>query len=90
MGPGHRKDLEWVEESIPEIDEGQALVRTLYLSLDPTNRVWMSQLRSYIPPVELGAVMRGLGVGQVVESRRGDLPVGARARLHRLARLLRR
>jgi NADPH-dependent curcumin reductase CurA len=71
------RDLEWVEESIPEIDEGQALVRTLYLSLDPTNRVWMSQLRSYIPPVELGAVMRGLGVGQVVESRRDDLPVGA-------------
>lgn len=77
QGQVTERDLEWVEESIPEIDEGQALVRTLYLSLDPTNRVWMSQLRSYIPPVELGAVMRGLGVGQVVESRRDDLPVGA-------------
>jgi len=71
------RDLEWVEESMAEIGEGQALVRTLYLSLDPTNRVWMSQLRSYIAPVELGAVMRGLGVGQVIASRRDDLPVGA-------------
>lgn len=70
-------DLVWAEEPMADIAEGQALVRTLYLSLDPTNRVWMSQLRSYIPPVELGAVMRGLGVGQVVESRRDDLPVGA-------------
>ncbi|CPS24556.1 NADP-dependent oxidoreductase [Mycobacteroides abscessus] len=77
QGQVTEKDLELVEESITEINEGQALVRTLYLSLDPTNRVWMSELRSYIPPVELGAVMRGLGVGQVVESRRDDLPVGA-------------
>ncbi|OZM82788.1 NADP-dependent oxidoreductase [Pseudonocardia sp. MH-G8] len=70
-------DLEWGEEPVAEIADRQALVRTLYLSLDPTNRVWMSQIRSYIPPVALGAVMRGLGVGQVVESRREDLPVGA-------------
>lgn len=77
QGQVTEKDLEWVEESIGELAAGQALIRTLYLSLDPTNRVWMSQLRSYIPPVELGAVMRGLGVGQVVESRRDDLPVGA-------------
>ncbi|MGX9674176.1 NADP-dependent oxidoreductase [Mycobacterium sp. HM-7] len=77
QGQVTEQDLEWVEESIPDIAEGQALIRTLYLSLDPTNRVWMSQLRSYIPPVELGAVMRGLGVGQVVQSRRDDLPVGA-------------
>jgi NADPH2:quinone reductase len=70
-------DLEWGEEPVAEIGDGQALVRTLYLSLDPTNRVWMSLIRSYIAPVEIGAVMRGLGVGQVVESRRADLPVGA-------------
>ncbi|CAN7173804.1 NADP-dependent oxidoreductase [Mycolicibacterium frederiksbergense] len=77
QGQVTEQDLVWVEESVPDIAEGQALVQTLYLSLDPTNRVWMSQLRSYIPPVELGAVMRGLGVGRVIESRRGDLPVGA-------------
>lgn len=77
QGQVTESDLVWTEEPIADIDEGQALVRTLYLSLDPTNRIWMSQLRSYIPPVELGAVMRGLGVGEVVASRRDDLPVGA-------------
>ncbi|MFI9534423.1 NADP-dependent oxidoreductase [Nocardia fusca] len=70
-------NLEWTEEPVSEISEGQALIRTHYLSVDPTNRVWMSAMRSYIPPVELGAVMRGAGVGQVVASKREDLPVGA-------------
>jgi NADPH-dependent curcumin reductase CurA len=71
------EDLEWSEAPGPEISEGQALIRTHYLSVDPTNRVWMSDMRSYIPPVELNAVMRGAGVGQVVASMREDLPVGA-------------
>ncbi|WP_037203475.1 NADP-dependent oxidoreductase [Rhodococcus opacus] len=70
-------NLEWLEEPVAEILDGQALIRTHYLSVDPTNRVWMSAMRSYIPPVELNAVMRGAGVGRVVASRRDDLPVGS-------------
>lgn len=70
-------DLEYVEEPIPEIGPGQALVRTLYLSVDPTNRIWMTEMRSYIDPVPLDAVMRGIGIGQVVASERSDFPVGA-------------
>jgi NADPH-dependent curcumin reductase CurA len=70
-------DLELVEEAVPAIGEGEALVRTRYLSLDPTNRIWMSDIRSYLPPVPLGDVMRGAGVGEVVESRRADLKPGA-------------
>ncbi len=54
-------DLEWVEEPIPELEDGQALVKTLMLSLDPTNRLWMSDIRGYMPPVPLDDVMRGLG-----------------------------
>lgn len=71
------RDLEWLEEPVGALDEGQALIRTHYLSLDPTSRVWMSSTRGYMPPVELNAVMRGVGVGQVVESRRDDLPTGS-------------
>jgi NADPH-dependent curcumin reductase CurA len=70
-------DLELVEEAVPDLADGQALVRTLLLSMDPTNRIWMSEMRGYMPAVPLGDVMRGLGVGQVVASRRDDLPVGA-------------
>lgn len=70
-------DLELVEEPIADLAPGQALVRTLYLSLDPSNRIWMSELPSYLPPVPLDAVMRGLGVGQVVASERDDFPAGS-------------
>jgi len=70
-------DLELVEEEIDELSDGQALVRTRLLSLDPTNRIWMSDIKGYMPPVPLDAVMRGLGIGEVVESKRDDLPVGA-------------
>jgi NADPH-dependent curcumin reductase CurA len=70
-------DLELVEEEVPELAHGQALVRTKLLSLDPTNRIWMSDIRGYMPPVPLDAVMRGLGVGEVIESEREDMPVGA-------------
>jgi NADPH2:quinone reductase len=70
-------DLELVSEEIPELADGQALVRTQLLSLDPTNRIWMSDIRGYMPPVPIDAVMRGLGVGEVIESRRDDMPVGA-------------
>jgi NADPH2:quinone reductase len=70
-------DLELVTEEIPELTDGQALVRTQLLSLDPTNRIWMSDIRGYMPAVPIDAVMRGLGVGEVIESKRDDMPVGA-------------
>jgi NADPH-dependent curcumin reductase CurA len=49
--------------------EGEVLVKVTYLSLDPAMRGWMRDAPSYIPPVQLGAVMRAGGVGVVVESR---------------------
>ena len=61
--------FELSEEEVPEPGEGQALVRNLCLSLDPTNRVWISDTPSYLPPVGIGDVMRGLGVGRVVSSK---------------------
>jgi NADPH-dependent curcumin reductase CurA len=70
-------DLELVSEEVAPLADDEALIRTLYLSVDPTNRLWMSDMRQYSPPVEIGAVMRGIGIGEVVESRRADLPVGA-------------
>lgn len=62
-------DLELVETPIPELAEGQVLVRNVYLSLDPTNRIWMSDMDQYMPPVQLGDVMRGGTIGVVEQSR---------------------
>lgn len=70
-------DFELTTTPIPEPGPGQALVRTLYLSLDPTNRTWMNDREGYLPAVELGAVMRGSGLGQVVRSNNPTLPEGA-------------
>ncbi len=64
------------ESEIPKLADGQALVRVLYLSFDPTQRGWLEDRPSYIPPVGLGEVMRAGAVGQVVESRSSDLRPG--------------
>ncbi len=69
-------DFDLVEAAIPEPGPGEALVRNLYLSLDPTNRIWMSDMDQYMPPVELGAVMRGGGIGVVVKSNTPAYKVG--------------
>jgi NADPH-dependent curcumin reductase CurA len=62
-------DFETVEQPIRQPDDGEVLVRQIYLSLDPAMRGWMTDRKSYVPPVGLGEVMRGLGAGEVVASR---------------------
>lgn len=69
-------DLELVEAVVPEVKDGQVRLRTLYLSLDPTNRTWMNDTAGYLPPVGLGEVMRGLTLGVVEESRSDRFAVG--------------
>jgi NADPH-dependent curcumin reductase len=69
--------LSFEEESIPEPGDGQFLFRLNYLSLDPTNRVWMSDMDQYMPPVDLNAPMRGVVCGTVVTSRHPDYAEGA-------------
>ena len=70
-------DLELVETPLAPLSEGQVLVRTVYLSLDPTNRIWMSDMDQYMPPVGIGEVMRGGTLGVVEESRDPAVPVGS-------------
>lgn len=70
------ENFEYVETPIPEPGEGEVLVRNLYLSFDPTQRGWMEDAESYLPPVQLGEPMRAGSVGQVTESRNADFAVG--------------
>lgn len=69
-------DLELVEAPIPDLKDGEVLVRTVYLSLDPTNRTWMNDAKGYLPPVGLGEVMRGLTLGVVEQSKSERYKVG--------------
>jgi NADPH-dependent curcumin reductase CurA len=61
-------DFTWTEGPVPEVGEGQVLVRNLFLSMDPTQRGWMAR-DTYIPAMAIGDVVRSFGVGQVVGSR---------------------
>jgi NADPH-dependent curcumin reductase CurA len=62
-----------------DLKDDQVLFQTLYLSLDPAMRGWLNPTRSYIPPVEIGAVMRGTGIGLVIASKSQKFPVGTYA-----------
>jgi NADPH-dependent curcumin reductase CurA len=64
------------EAPVPTPGDGEALVRSHYLSLDPYMRGRMRDAKSYVPPVELGAVMTGGAVGEVVASRDPSLAAG--------------
>ena len=71
-------DFELVSEPIPEPAEDQILIRTVYLSLDPAMRGWLIDRPSYVPPVQLGEVMRGLAVGIVEKSNHPKFATGDR------------
>jgi len=76
--PGRIDDstFELVEEELPAIGDGEALVRTEWISLDPTNRTWIEDQPGYLPPVQIGETMRALGLGRVVESKHPDYEEG--------------
>ncbi len=79
-GPLDASNFEWVAGPVPAPGDGEVLVRTLQLSLDPTYRSWAAG-ETYVPAVPIGAVMRGIGVGVVDASRSpafapGDLVQG--------------
>lgn len=63
-------------EPIPQPGDGEFLFRLNYLSLDPTNRIWMSDMDQYMPPVDIDAPMRGVVCGTVVKSNVADVKEG--------------
>jgi NADPH-dependent curcumin reductase len=65
------------DSDIPEPGPGQALVKVLMVGVEPAMRGWINEGDSYVPAVEIGEVMRALGVGEVVASNTDQLPVGA-------------
>jgi len=81
VGAPRPDDFEIAESPLPAPRQGEILCRTLYLSIDPYMRGRMNEGKSYAASVELGQVMVGGTVSQVVESRHpgfagGDLVVG--------------
>ncbi|GAB1335438.1 NADP-dependent oxidoreductase [Streptomyces sp. E-15] len=70
------EDFALVEAPVPSPGEGQVLVRNKYLSVDPYMRGRMSAAKSYTAPFELGEVMEGGAIGEVIESRAEGIAAG--------------
>jgi len=69
-------DTELVTLPAPEPADGEALLRTTYVGMDAAARTWLDGQPGYLPPVELGDVIRAAGIGEVVESRCEAYAVG--------------
>jgi NADPH-dependent curcumin reductase CurA len=65
------------EARLPWPEDGEFVVRNLFLSVDPAQRGWATTGTHYAPPVPIGTVMRALAVGEVIASRNAAFPVGA-------------
>lgn len=65
-----------VDVEMPSPGEGEVLIETRYLALEPAMKGWMEARVDYVAPLEIGDVMRGNGLGCVVESNNPDYPAG--------------
>jgi NADPH-dependent curcumin reductase CurA len=66
--PLQDSDFKLVEGPVKEPGEGEVLVRNQYLGFDPALKGWMENIGGYVAPTEIGEVMRGSGIGEVVVS----------------------
>ena len=69
-------NFELKEIALPPLGDGMVRVRNLWLSVDPYMRGRMNDVKSYVPPFQLGEPMEGGAVGEVVESQRRRLRAG--------------
>ncbi|VVS97056.1 putative NADP-dependent oxidoreductase YfmJ [Sphingomonas sp. EC-HK361] len=83
QGMPKHTDFAMVDLESRDLADGEVRVANLWLSVDPYMRGRMNDVKSYVPPFQIGEAMQGGAVGEVVESRSADLPVGTQV-LHML------
>lgn len=76
VGVPSADDFEAGEAPIPSPGDGQVLLKNLYLSIDPAIRGWMSDAKSYLPPIAIGEPVRSGTLSQIIESTAEGWPVG--------------
>jgi NADPH:quinone reductase len=75
-GEPRMENFRMVETALPDVNEGEVRIRTLYLSVDPYMRGRMNEGKSYVPPFKLEEVIAGGAIGQIEESRHEKLKAG--------------
>lgn len=73
ISPG---DLEFRETPVPALQDGQCLIRILYIAMDPATRTWISESGGYLEPLPLGSPVLGVTIGRVEASENPDIPEG--------------
>lgn len=71
-----KENFQFEESDIEDIKDDEMLVKNLYFGFDPTQRGWLNDMKSYMPPVQIGEVMRSSTISQVVESNISDFKPG--------------
>ena len=74
-------NFKFIEEELSELQDGEILIQTEYLSVDPTQRMWLTDMPGYLPPIQIDEVIRSGGMGRVIKSKNerfdeGDLVNG--------------
>jgi NADPH-dependent curcumin reductase CurA len=70
------ENFQFVNAEVPQLRDGDVLLRSLYISVDPYLRGRMRERKSYVPPFEVGQVIESFVVGEVIDSRSPDLKPG--------------
>ncbi|MCU0467436.1 MAG: NADP-dependent oxidoreductase [Arcicella sp.] len=75
---GTPKEANFAVQSTPikPLNDGEVLVKNQFLSIDPAMRSWMAEGKSYINPIQIGGVMRAMGVGLVLDSKYPEIKAG--------------
>ena len=74
-------NFKFIEEELSELQDGEIIIQTEYLSVDPTQRMWLTDMPGYLPPIQIDEVIRSGGMGRVIKSKNerfdeGDLVNG--------------
>ena len=76
VGVPDDKTFSWKTSDVPELADGEICIKVKMISIDPAMRGWINEGKSYVPPVQIGEVMRAGGVGEVVASKNEKFAVG--------------
>ncbi|MDA6071600.1 NADP-dependent oxidoreductase [Flavobacterium sp. AC] len=76
VGKPALNDFKLITEQIPVVSEGEILLKSLYISVDPYLRGRMNDIKSYVPPFELNKPIQSAVIAEVVESKNADFKTG--------------
>ena len=76
VGLVDESNFEFIEEELSELQDGQILIETEYLSVDPTQRMWLTDMPGYLPPIQIDEVIRSSGMGRIIASKNDKFDEG--------------